>query len=325
MDSVLITDVTLREFGQNVPGNYLHLFTPEIRIKIASELIDLGFPSIEVFSCVHPKIAPAMNEEAITKISAGLEKADPVHIITLIPNLSGFRSFLRLGLGPDGFNHTIGVFFSAVEAHNVANLGRTIRETVDEYRMILQDAASAHVRAVAYISAAFGYMETEKGAVIRPDLRDVNEWMDFLFDLGARTVTLSDLQGVADHNETSRILETILDLRKGRDSERIGYHPHHLSGDQALSNSRAAFDLGIRRFDASLGGTGGCVTGAPGNQPTERLVHRFNHLGIETGIDEEGVANLAEKVRKDLFERIPLSRSLRGNESSRKKDLERGL
>jgi isopropylmalate/homocitrate/citramalate synthase len=325
MDSATITDVTLREFGQNVPGNYLHIFTPEIRAELALDLMELGFPSIEVLSCIHPRVAPAMNEEALRKISTDLGRvAPPVHIITLVPNLAGYRTFCSLGLGPEGLNHTMGIFFSAVEAHNLANLGRPIQETVAEYRKILKDAASRHIRVVAYISATFGYMDPEKEAVVRADPREICRHMDLLFDLGAQTVTLSDLQGVAGEEETARILETILDLRKGRDRDRIGYHPHHLSGDRALKNSRVAFDLGIRRFDASLGGTGGCVTGAPGNQPTERLVHLFNESGIETGIDEKGVVALAEKVRRELFERIPLSRSLPPKKRDAGKDLKRG-
>ncbi len=324
MDRVIITDVTLREFGQNVPGTHLHVFTPEMRARVASELIDLGFPSIEVLSCIHPKVAPAMHEEALKKISVDLGRMDRVHIITLVPNLTGYSSFLRLGLGPDGFNHTLGVFFSAVEAHNRANLGRTIEETLAEYRTILTDAASRHIRVVAYISAAFGYLDPEEQVVVRADLGEISRHMDLLFDLGAQTVTLSDLQGVAGKDETARILETILELRKGSDRDRIGYHPHHVSGDQALQNSRVVFDLGIRRFDASLGGTGGCVTGAPGNQPTERLVHLFNESEIETGIDQEGVVALAERVKRDLYEKIPLSRSLHRNEERMGKDSKRG-
>ena len=310
MERVIITDVTLREFGQNVPETHLHLFTPEIRVRVASSLMDLGFSSLEVLSCIHSKIAPAMQEEALRKISTDLGRVERAHIITLVPNLAGYRSFLRLGLGPEGFNHTLGIFFSAVEAHNRANLGRSIQETVDEYRTILTDASRRHIRVVAYISAAFGYLDTKKRSVIPANLLKISRHMDLLFDLGARTVTLSDLQGVAGNDETLRILETILDIRNGRDAGRIGYHPHHVSGGQALANSKVVFDLGIRRFDASLGGTGGCITGAPGNQPTERLVHLFERSGIETGIDEEGVTALAERVRRDLFMRVPLSRPL---------------
>ncbi|MCF8145576.1 MAG: hypothetical protein K9N21_16810 [Deltaproteobacteria bacterium] len=323
VEKAVITDVTLREFGQNVPGTHLHIFTPEIRIKIASELVDLGFPGLEVLSCIHPKIAPAMHEEALKKISSDLGRVDRAHIITLVPNLIGYRSFLRLDLGPDGFNHTMGIFFSAVEAHNLANLGRSVTETVDEYKTILKDASLRHIRVVAYISAAFGYMDLEKAMFTGADLNEISRHMDLLFDLGARTVTLSDLQGVAGNDETAQILETLLELRKGRDRHRIGYHPHHISGAQALANSRIAFDLGIRRFDASLGGTGGCITGAPGNQPTEGLIRFFNRSGIKTGIDEEGVTALAERVRRDLFERIPLPRSLPRDNGAGGKDLEK--
>ena len=304
-DSVSITDVTLREFGQNVPGTRLHIFTPGIRVRIASELMDLGFRSLEVLSCIHPKVAPAMHEDVLREISKDLGRVDGVNIITLVPNLAGYKTFCSLGLGPDGCNHTMGIFFSAVEAHNLVNLGRPIEETVAEYRTILKNASLRHIRVVAYTSAAFGYMDPEKGTVVRADLREINRYMDALFDLGARTVTLSDLQGVADRKETAGILETILGLREGRDLDRIGYHPHHVSGDEALANSKIAFDLGIHRLDASLGGTGGCITGAPGNQPTEKLVQFFGRSGIETGINEKGVFALAEKVQRELYSKIP--------------------
>jgi len=309
-DSVTITDVTLREVGQNVPAAYMHIFTQGIRARIASALMDAGFRSLEVLSCIHPKVAPAMNEDALRKISRDLGRVEGVHMITLVPNLAGYKTFRSVGLGPDGYNHTMGVFFSAVEAHNLANLGRPLKETVEEYITIIRDASLRHIRVVAYISAAFGYMDTKKGVIVRADLDEINRNMDLFFDLGARTITLSDLQGVAAEGKTAEILETILELRKGRDRDRIGYHPHHISGDQALANSKVAFDLGIRRFDASLGGTGGCITGAPGNQPTEKLIQFFGKLGVHTGLDEKGVFSLAEKVQRELYSRISLSRSL---------------
>ena len=90
--------------------------------------------------------------------------------------------------------------------------------------------------------------------------------------------------------------------------DNLGYHPHHVSGEKAIANSKVAFDLGIRRFDASLGGTGGCVTGAPGNQPTECLVHSFHKWGIKTGINEEKVSSLTDMVQKQLYNKIELAR-----------------
>ena len=135
-DSVTITDVTLREYGQNIPHQYLHIFTPEIRVEIALQLIDAGMRNIEILSCVHPKISPAMNEEALQKIAQDLGKINGVNLITLVPNRAGYNAFLGLGLGPDSYNHTMGVFFSAIEAHNIANLGRPLKETIEEYKQI---------------------------------------------------------------------------------------------------------------------------------------------------------------------------------------------
>jgi hydroxymethylglutaryl-CoA lyase len=308
MDKVAITDVTLREYGQNVPSRFLHVFTTQIRTEIAQRLIPIGFEAVEVFSCVHPRLAPAMSENLVRTIAEGIGRARPCHLITLVPNLAGYKKFLDFRLGPEGHSHSLGVFFSAVEAHNLLNLGRPIQETLDEYKGIARDALSRGIRLVAYVSAAFGYRETETGKVIRAEAKPIAGYLDLLFGLGAAAVTLSDLQGVADQEYTRHLLEAILKIRKGKDIEKIGYHPHHVSGDQAIANSMAAYDIGIRRFDASLGGTGGCVTGAPGNQPTEGLVELFEKAGIRTGVDLEEVAKISRFVEQELYRKISLTR-----------------
>lgn len=305
-DSVTITDVTLREYGQNVPSTGLDIFTPEIRTEIALKVIDAGFSNIEILSCIHPKLAPAMNEKALKKIATDLGRLDGINLITLVPNRSGYRNFLDMGLGHDGYSHTIGIFFSAVEAHNLANLGKSIKETIDEYKKIAIDAAAKNIRLVAYVSAAFGYFDTKNAALIEADMEDVNSYIDILLDLGAQTVTLSDLQGVANQEKTGRVFEAILNRKKGKDINKLGYHPHNISGESAITNSKIAYDMGIRRFDASLGGTGGCITGAPGNQPTEMLVRFFHESGIVTGLDEKKVFSLADMIDKELFRKIPL-------------------
>ena len=307
-DSVNITDVTLREYGQNIPGEYLHIFAPEIRVEIALRLIDAGIRNIEILSCVNPKISPAMNEKALQKIAQDLGRVNGVNLITLVPNRAGYNTFLELGLGPDRYNHTMGVFFSAIEAHNIANLGRPLKETIEEYKKIIRDASSHNIRIIGYISATFGYFERENGVLIKADLDEVNNYIDLLLDLGVDTVTLSDLQGVANEERTREIFETILNKRAGSDTDKLGYHPHNISGKAAIANTKIAYDLGIRRFDSSLGGTGGCVTGAPGNQPTEMLVDFFNSLGIQTGLNETKIFSLTEMVKKELYSKISLNK-----------------
>ena len=305
-DRVIITDVTLREYGQNVPSHFLYLFTPEIRVEIAQRLISIGFKGIEVFSCVHPRLAPAMGEDLLRTIAEGIGRAQTCEIITLVPNKGGYNNFLDLQLGPDGYNHSLGIFFSAVEAHNLLNLGRPLQDTLNEYKDIARDATSRGIRLVAYVSAAFGFREPEWGNILRVEAKSIAGYLDLLFDLGAAAVTLSDLQGVADQKDTRNLLEEILNLRKGRDIEKIGYHPHHVSGDRAIVNSMTAYETGIRRFDASLGGTGGCVTGAPGNQPTEALARAFEEKGIKTGLKPKDVSALAHFVAEKLYRPIQL-------------------
>ena len=307
-DSVTIIDVTLREYGQNIPGEYLHIFTPEIRIKIALQLIDAGIRNIEILSCVHPSVSPAMNKEALQKITQDLGRINGLNLITLVPNNAGYKTFLDLDLGPDGYNHTMGVFFSAIEAHNIANLGRPLKETIEEYKKIIRDASCHNIRITGYISAAFGYFEPENGVLIKPDIDEVNTYINLLLDLGVATVTLSDLQGVANEERTREIFEIILNKRTGNDMDKLGYHPHHVSGKAAVANSNIAYDLGIRRFDSSLGGTGGCVTGAPGNQPTEMLIRFFNESGVETGVNPKKIFSLTEMVQKELYKKIPLNK-----------------
>jgi hydroxymethylglutaryl-CoA lyase len=247
-----------------------------------------------------------MNEEALRETAEKLGKIDGVNLITLVPNKPGYHTFLRAGLGPDGYNHALGLFFSAIEVHNLANLGKPIKETIDECKVIAGDAHSRGIRILMYISAAFGYHDPERGAVLRADIDKIDYYIDLFLGFGIEAVTLSDLQGVADQGETREILEAILGKRKGRDIERLGYHPHHVTSHRAIANSNIAYGLGIRRFDSSLGGTGGCITGAPGNQPTEELIRSFHSRGIETGISEAKVFSLAEKVQRDLYRNIQL-------------------
>ncbi|MBN2033865.1 MAG: hypothetical protein JW836_11355 [Deltaproteobacteria bacterium] len=304
LSEVFVTDVTLREYGQNIPASSLRLFSPQIRTDIALKLIEAGLRNLEVLSCVHPRISPAMNPKIIRTIARGIGKIEHVQLITLVPNQEGYRTFLSTGLGRDGYDHSLGIFFSAVEAHNLLNLGRTIKETLSDYGIIARDALHRKIRIVAYISAAFGYRPTGTKNLLLPAPEKLRGYLDRLLDMGAATVTLSDLQGVADEKETATVLENILKNRSDKIAEKLGYHPHHAHKEKAVSNSWAAYKMGLRRFDASLGGTGGCVTGAPGNQPTERLVEFFEKRGISTRIDLKALRTLSRFVYTALYRKI---------------------
>lgn len=303
-NSVMVTDVTLREFGQNVPSEYLSIFNPQLRAEICRGIVDSGFKRMEIFSCVSPSLAPSMGDSQIKDIIELIKDIKGIEFITLVPNLKGYERFLSLGLGPDGLNHSMGGFFSVVEEHNLLNLGCTIKESLAQYQEILKDAKEKGIRVNAYLSASFGYWSEKESRVIKPDFSALNDYIDMMLDLGAQRIILTDLQGVADRKETIEIFEQILKRNK-RETHMFGYHPHHISPKDAVENSIELVKMGIRNLDSSLGGTGGCITGAPGNQPTEELILQLHRLGYETGVNEKRLLLLSERVDKCLYSKIP--------------------
>lgn len=289
MERVQVADVTLREHGQNVRAEELDRFSVDLRVETARSLVAAGVRRLEILSCVSPRVAPAMAEPLIRRVAAAVGRPEGVTLITLVPNRKGFEIFQRTGLGSDGLDHTLGMFFSAVEEHNRANLGRTIKESLAECAALAAMAADGGTELTAYVSAAFGYRSEPHGPVIPVQMDALTGFVQRMFDLGTATVTLSDLQGVATPGETLQALTELLNrLPQGR-RNRIGYHAHHVVPDQALRQVTAAFEAGIRLFDASLGAFGGCVTGAPGNAPTEGVLDLFDDMGVVTEIDRTAV------------------------------------
>jgi hydroxymethylglutaryl-CoA lyase len=295
MPSVILTDVTLREHGQNVPVEGLATFTPRARADLAHALRDAGFARLELMSCVNPKVAPAMARGQLEELLALLGPMDSVEIVTLVPNLHGYEVFAEMGLVTAG--HTVGVFHSAMDEHNVANLGKTVAQTVTQLEEIARRADEEGARLCSYVSAAFGF--AHEGRIVEVAPTTLADQIRHLFDMGSVQVTLSDLQGIADRDQTSRVWDRVLNLDGGAFADRLGYHPHHAVPAAAVDLIEAAHRAGVRRFDSSLGAAGGCVTGAPGNAPTEGVVERFAEMGVDPGVDAATVRKLALDWRKE--------------------------
>lgn len=289
MTAVTLTDVTLREHGQNVPADGLAAFSPRTRAGLAHALRGAGFPRLEVMSCVNPRVAPAMARDQLDELLDLMGPMEGVEIVTLVPNVRGYEVFVEMELGRR--NHTVGVFHSAMDEHNVANLGKPVAQTVAQLDAIGLRTAADGERLCSYVSAAFGFAHRGRTVEVPPQV--LADQVRHLFDIGSVQVTLSDLQGLADEDETSRVWDQVLNLDGGAFAERLSYHPHHASPTRAVDLVEAAYRAGVRRFDASLGAAGGCVTGAPGNAPTEGVVARFEALGVDCGITAAAVADLA--------------------------------
>ncbi|MDY0001025.1 MAG: hypothetical protein RBU30_07000, partial [Polyangia bacterium] len=191
------------------------------------------------------------------------------------------------------------LFDTAVEEHNRANLGRGVEESLDECRLLAAKARERGVPLVAYLSAAFGFV-TPGGGLIEAPVERVLALVRSLRALGASTVTLSDLQGVRSPEETGELLGALLHGLGGEASSWLGYHGHHSSPEGGVALAEAAFEAGVRLFDGSLGAVGGCVTGAPGNAPTEGLAAMLGRRGARHGVNAATLARASARFASAL-------------------------
>jgi hydroxymethylglutaryl-CoA lyase len=246
------------------------------------ELIDLiaaaGLPEIEAGSFVPPSIVPQFADiEPV--IAHALRQSERTVIRALVPNLKGAEAAVRSGV------RHMTVVVSASEAHNLANVRRTVAEQIEVIRAIaalrrrLPDPGSTTL--VGALSTVFGCSiegDVSAGAVRRVALA--------LADAGCDEIALADTVGYAHPAMiTQRVRAVAADLGPG---VRLRLHLHDTMG-VGLANAYAGLEAGIRRFDAAVSGLGGCpfAPGARGNIVTEDFVYLCERLGLRTGIDLE--------------------------------------
>lgn len=257
-------DVDIREVG---PRDGLQAEPPVPvgeRVRLVRALLDAGVRHIEVCSFVSPKAVPAMAGGA--EVAAALPVVDGARYVALVPNLKGAELALEAGI------RSLSVTVSASPAYNEKNVHRSVDESVDEVRAICALVADQDVPVDVVVSCAFG---SPYEGDIAP--AEVAALCSRLTDAGATSLTLADTTGMATPRRVEEVVE-----RTGAD---VGLHLHETRGT-ALVNAYAAWQLGIRRFDTSVGGLGGSpfAAGAAGNLATEDLVHLFDDLGVESGI-----------------------------------------
>jgi isopropylmalate/homocitrate/citramalate synthase len=177
----------------------------------------------------------------------------------------------------------VAVFTGATDAFTRHNIGMTVQESLTAFRPLVALAAREGIRVRGYISVCFGC--PYEGAVAPSAVLDVAR---HLLELGCDELSLGDTIGVATPNQVPEVAGPVLG---DAGAERLGVHFHDTRGT-ALANALAALLLGIRVFDASAGGLGGCpyAPGASGNLATEDLLYMLHGMSIETGVDLEAVS-----------------------------------
>jgi hydroxymethylglutaryl-CoA lyase len=233
-----------------------------------------GIREIEVASFVPARLLPQMADAAAVVRHA--LTLPGLTVMALVPNLRGAQAALEAGV------HKITLPVSASAAHSLANVRKTREEMVDEVRRIAElcrDTAP-HVKMEAGISTAFGC--TLQGAVAEDDV----VWLaTAVIEAGADESGLSDTTGMANPAQVRRLFQRV----RAAIGDRTGAAHLHNTRGLGLANCLAAYDVGVRTFDASLAGLGGCpyAPGASGNVVTEDLVFMFEAMGVPTGINLE--------------------------------------
>ena len=279
--------VTLYEMGprdglQNEPD----LIATQDKIALVDRLSACGLKHIEVTSFVSPKWVPQMADAA--QVLAAISRKPGVVYAALTPNIRGFGNALAAGADE------VAIFASASEGFSHANINCSIAQSIERFAPIMDAARDAGVRVRGYVSCVTDC--PYDGSVTPSAVADVAAK---LMALGCYQVSLGDTIGAATPKKTTEMLTAVLTQVA---AQNLAGHFHDTQG-HAIDNIAVSLDMGLRDFDAAVGGLGGCpyAPGAQGNVATERVVEFLHAQGFETGIDREklnAAAVFAKELRK---------------------------
>ena len=266
-------DVLISEVGPRDGLQSVHAVMPTAdKFAWIDALVDAGLREIEVASFVPAHLLPQM-ADATDVVRHALRHSD-LTVMALVPNLRGAQAAIAAGV------HKLTIPVSASQAHSLANVRKTREDMVKEVRAIVQyrNEVAPQVLIEAGISTAFGC--TLQGDVAEDDV----VWLAAaVVAAGVDESGLSDTTGMANPAQVRRLFTRV---RNEIGSRTGAAHMHNTRG-LGLANCLAAYDVGVRTFDSSLAGLGGCpfAPGASGNVVTEDLVFMFEAMGISTGVD----------------------------------------
>ena len=258
----------------------------DAKLRFIDLLADAGLREIEATSFVSPKAIPQLADA--DELIARLDRRPGVRYPVLVPNARGMDRAEAAGAD------AICVFTAASEAFTKANINMTITESIDAFRPVIDRAREHGWWTRGYISTAFGcpyHGEVGEAAVVGVAQQ--------LHELGIDELSIGDTIGVAGPSDVRRVVQALDGA--GFAPDRLAMHFHDTRGT-ALANVSAALELGVRGFDASTGGTGGCpyAPGAAGNLATEDLVYLLEREGLSHGVDLDALLVAARHVSETL-------------------------
>lgn len=290
-DQVSIYEVSPRDGLQNESA------TVPLRgkLRLIDALVAAGLQRIEITSFVSPKWIPQLadaDELAEALVAHGRSAAPGVCFSALCPNPRGLERAKKGGI------KEIAVFLSASETHNKKNVNKTIDATIAAFEETIGPAREAGMRVRGYVSTVWGCpyegeIDAARAIAIAKQLHD----------MGCYQISLGDTIGCGTPRQTREIMKRALGELP---NQAIAMHMHDTRGT-ALANIVVGLELGVRHFDASVGGMGGCpyAPGAAGNVATEDLTYMLHGMGVLTGLDLERLVEAARAAESIVGRTLP--------------------
>lgn len=285
-DPLIVQEVSPRD-GLQIEPTWVET---QDKIALIDQLSLAGFSRIEAGSFVSPKAIPALRDGE--QVFQGIERKPGVIYVALIPNLKGAQRAI------ESRADELNLVMSASQTHNLANMRMRCEASLAAFGDITRFAAGHPVRLNGSIATTFGC--PFEGKI---DEDRVLQIVEAYQALGITGISLADTTGMANPRQVERLVKRVLQRVSARD---LTLHFHNTRG-LGLCNVLAAYEAGARRFDAALGGLGGCpfAPGASGNICTEDLVNLCEEVGIYTGIDLPHLLHMSRRLPALLGHELP--------------------
>jgi hydroxymethylglutaryl-CoA lyase len=277
-----INDVAVRD-GFQIERNFVPTGT---KVELINQLARTGLHKIEATSFVSPKAVPALADA--NEVLAGIDRVPGVIYVALVPNLRGVQNAAACPRKPDEVNGVV----SASETHNRANINRTHEQSLAELPGMVKAAHAAGMKITMSLSTTFGCPFEGR---VHEDV--VFDFVARFRELGFDGISLADTTGMANPRQVRSLTAEVLERFPPPDETYYTLHFHNTRG-MGLANVVAGIEAGVRSFDGSVSGLGGCpfAPGATGNICTEDMVNMLEDMGYDTRVDLAKLLAVARRI-----------------------------
>jgi len=279
---IYVNDVAVRD-GFQIERRFI---PTAVKVEVINQLSRTGLHKIEATSFVSPKAVPALADAR--DVLMQIDRVPGVAYVALVPNLRGVRDAADCPARPDEVNGVV----SASETHNRANINRTHEQSLSEMPAMVRAAHDAGMKITMSLSTSFGCPFEGR---VHEDV--VYEFVERFRELAFDGISLADTTGMANPKQVRELAARVLERFPPPDDTYYTLHFHNTRG-MGLANVVAGIEAGIRSFDGSVSGLGGCpfAPGATGNICTEDMVNMLEDMGYDTRVDLAKLLAVARRI-----------------------------